>query len=129
MFSAGPIEEFDPGLPGVHAFRIRGRVDRDAMAAMARHMLGVFDRAEQVDMLLVFETDETSTPGAGLSAAAVEAQARSLGKVRNYVVANAPRGVGGLVEAMGRLIPVEAQSFDTEEGALAWLGVQPPPVG
>jgi hypothetical protein len=122
MLATDTIREYDAGIPGVFAFRITGEVDRDAMAAMSRRMSDVFDAAEdKVDMLLVFETDETSTPGASLSADAMKAQTQSLAKVRHYVVANAPGQAGGIVETMGKLMPVEAKSFDSETEAIAYL--------
>lgn len=125
MFDSDSIHETQNDIPGLYSFRITGEVDRRQMKEMSDYMTDVFDRHERVDMLLVFDTDETATPGASLSAEAVEAQAKSLSKVRNYVVANAPGRAGGIVEAMGRLIPVEARSFDTGDEALAWLREQP----
>lgn len=125
MFDSDNIHETQNDIPGPYSFRITGEVDRRQMKEMSDYMTDVFDRHERVDMLLVFDTDETATAGASLSTEAVEAQAKSLSKVRNYVVANAPGRAGGIVEAMGRLIPVEARSFDTRDEALAWLREQP----
>ena len=127
MFRTDTIAAFDTGLPGVHAFRITGQVTREDMAAMARHMLGVFERHGTVDMLLSFATGQTATPGAALSLDAVEVQAKSLSHVRNYATANAPGWAASMVRAMGTLLPVTARSFDTEEQALRWLAAPPRP--
>lgn len=126
MLSTPAIRQMSTDLPGLCAFRITGKVGRDDMKAMGDYMLGRFEEHDQVDMLLVFETDEGSELGASLSREAIEAQAKSLGKVRNYVVANAPDPAGGLVEAWGNILPVEARSFDTESEAMAFLQSQPP---
>ncbi len=126
MFSTAHVQEFPTEIPGLHAFRITGAVDRDDMKAMSHYMLDVFTDHDKVDMLLAFETQDASTAGSGLSWEAVEAQVKSLTNVRNYVVANAPGGAGGLVETMGKIMPVQARSFDTEAEALAWLRAQPP---
>lgn len=127
MFQSPAIREFDPGLPGVAAFRITARVTRDDMAALSDHMLGLFDRQGEIDMLLSFLTDDTATPGASLSVAALKAQVQSLSHVRNYAVAGAPAWAATMIETMGRLIPVRAQTFDSEAQALAWLGAQDRP--
>ncbi len=126
MFAAAHVHEFPTEIPGLYAFRVTGEVDRDDMKAMSAYMLDAFARHESVDMLLAFETDRTSTTGASLSWDAVKAQVKSLANVRNYVVANAPGHAGGLIETMGKIMPVDARSFDTEAEALAWLRTQPP---
>lgn len=126
MLTTANIKEFDPGLPRTYAFRIFDEVTRDDMEAMSARMNDAFDRDEgKVDMLLVFKTSKTSEAGASWSAEAMKAQGRSLSKVRNYVVANAPGQAGGVVETMGKAMPVEAKSFETEDEALEWLRTQP----
>ena len=118
------VSEIETDQPGLYGFRITGEVGREDMRQMSERMLAAFERHEKVDMLLVFETDKTSTADSSLSAEAMKAQVKSLAKVRNYVVANAP-GQAGIVEAMGKLMPVDARSFDTEDEARAWLREQP----
>lgn len=125
MLTTANIEEFDAGVPRTYAFRIHDEVQREDMDAMSERMNEAFDRDDgKVDMLLSFKTNKTSEMGAGWSVEAVKAQGRSLAKVRNYVVANAPGQAGGLVESMGKVMPVEAKSFDTEDAAIAWLKSQ-----
>ena len=120
------VQEIETDQPGLYGFRITGEVDREDMREMSEHMLAAFDRHDKVDMLLVFETDKTATTDSSLSSESLKAQFQSLSKVRNYVVANAPGQAGGIVETMGKLMPVDARSFDTEEDARAWLREQPP---
>jgi len=124
MLSTDTIQEFDPGIANVHAFRITGAVTRDDMAAMGERMNTLFDalpKDRKIDMLLVFDTDRSTEAGANWSTDAMTAQAKAVTNVRNYVVANAPGDAGGIVETVGRVLPVEAKSFDSEEAALAWL--------
>ncbi|WP_298431519.1 STAS/SEC14 domain-containing protein [uncultured Jannaschia sp.] len=128
MFATPTIREIPTDLPHLHAFRIVAEVTRDDMTAMSEHMLEVFDAAPtKVDMLLQFDTNATAEAGAGLSLDSLKARVASLAKVRNYVVSNAPGAAGGLVEAMGKVIPVEARAFETEDAALTWLKAQPAP--
>lgn len=128
MLTTANIEEFDAGVPRTFAFRIHDQVTRKDMEAMSERMNDVFDGDDgKVDMLLSFRTNKTSETGASWSGEAMKAQGRSLSNVRNYVVANAPGQAGGIVESMGKVMPVEAKSFDTEEDALAWLREQPQP--
>ncbi|GAA5072824.1 STAS/SEC14 domain-containing protein [Roseibacterium beibuensis] len=124
MLSTDTIQEFDPGIANVHAFRITGAVTRDDMAAMGERMNTLFDalpKDRKIDMLLVFDTDRSAEAGANWSTDAMTAQAKAVTNVRNYVVANAPGDAGGIVETVGKVLPVEAKSFDSEEAALAWL--------
>ncbi|MFW5881758.1 MAG: STAS/SEC14 domain-containing protein [Roseicyclus sp.] len=126
MITTETIKEFDIGMPRVHAFRIVSEVTREDMDAMAAHMNEVFDRDDgKVDMLLVFETEETSETGAGWSAEAMKSRFKSLANVRNYVVANPPEGAGGMISAMDKIMPVDARVFDSEREAVAWLKSQP----
>lgn len=127
MPATEPITPFNTGIPRVYGFRIRDEVDRHSMRQMASKMLDAFDAHEEVDMLLVFDTDKTSTPGASLSRDSLAAQMRSVANVRNYVVAKAPGQAGEIVETMGRMMPVQAKAFDSEEEALEWLKSQPAP--
>jgi hypothetical protein len=128
MLTTANVKEFKPGLPRTYAFRIYDEITKVDMEAMSARMNDAFDRdAGKVDMLLVFRTGKTSELGSGWTAEAIKAQGRSLTNVRNYVVANAPGQAGGIVETMGKVMPVEAKSFDTEEDALVWLKSQPRP--
>ena len=125
MLQSDAIQTMRTDIPGLQAFRVTGRVEKNDMDAMGAHMNDIFDTTEKVDMLLVFETDKSSAPGSGFSLDAMKAQAQSLAKVRNYVVANAPGQADSVIEGMGKIMPVTAKAFDTEAAALHWLRDQP----
>ena len=125
MLQTSTIREMPTDLPATYGFRITGRVTRDDMAAMGDRMLDAFDTHDTVDMLLVFDTEETAHTGASASLDAMKAQAKSLSRVRNYVVASPPGRAGDILEAMDKVMPVKAVTFDTEHEALEWLRAQP----
>ncbi|MBM2577392.1 STAS/SEC14 domain-containing protein [Jannaschia sp. Os4] len=126
MLRAGAIREVGTDRADLFAFRIDGEVSRDDMAAMGERMLAVFEAAPgPVDMLLIFDRYEGSETFAGLSWPAVRSRVESLGHVRRYVVAGAPDGAARMVEAMGALIPVEADAVADEAAAWALLGARP----
>jgi hypothetical protein len=118
MLTSGSIQKIGTTRPDLYAFRISGEITRDDMNDMATHMNDVFDKQEEVDMLLYFKDFEGSEAGSGLSVEALRSQFRALNSVRRYVVANAPESAGQMVEAMGKLLPVDAESFDDMDAAL-----------
>ena len=120
------IHPIEGDRPTLLAFRITGEVTREDMVGMARHVGDAFARHDTVDMLLVFDGFEGSETGAGLSPEVLQVQAASLWNVRAYVTAGAPDRAQAMIAAMGKLIPVDARSFDTEAEARAWLSAQPP---
>lgn len=111
----------------LYAFRISGEVGRDDMAAMARRMNDAFGRHDSVDMLLIFDDFDGRSTGAGLDPEVLKAEFRSLSNVNRYVVVGAPAAARGFLEAMGRLIPVEARTYDRGDVEKAWadLGARP----
>ena len=121
MLTTRTIRQFDSGLPGVFAFHVDGEVTKDDMHAMARCMNDAFDARDEVDMLLVFRSDEGATAGARLDIEVQKAQFRSLNKVRNYVVAGAPERAETMLETFEKIMPVDVTTFATESEALAYL--------
>ena len=119
------IHPFDPGLPATYGFRIDGKVTNEDMTAMAERVLEAFKMHDKIDMLLVFDAFDGSDTGASLSAAAIKAQASSLWNVRAYVTAAAPEKAGEMVETLGKMLPVEAHSFPTEDEATGYLASLP----
>lgn len=122
MLSTPSIEELSTTRPDLFAFKINGEVSKEDMRDMAQHMNDAFDAHSEVDMLLYFEDFKGAAPDAGLSLEAVQSQLRALSSVRRYVVANAPEQASDLVEAMGKLLPVEAEAFDGLDAAFKSLG-------
>ena len=125
MLNSPTIVQFDAGLSNTYAFRILGEVTEEDMSSMSELMLAAFEANDEVDMLLSFKSDEGSEFGASLSTETVKARFMSLSKVRNYVVAGAPRVARGMIEAFDHVIPVDARTFDSEAEAIAWLRTQP----
>ena len=112
----------------LYAFEIDGEVSAEAMEAMAETMNRAFDAHEdRVDMLLVFRDYGGSEAGAALDADVIASRFRSLVNVRRYVVVGAPAGANAMIEAIGKLIPVEATAFGADELDAAWtlLGARP----
>lgn len=113
--------------PTVYAFEIDGEVSAAEMQAMGETMNDAFDAHDEVDMMLIFRRYGGSEAGAGLDWDSITSRFRSLTKVGKYVTVGAPEGAETMIEAMGRVIPVDAKTFDLSEIDAAWahLGARP----
>ena len=112
----------------LYAFEIRGEVSGEAMESMARTMNEAFDEHDdKVDMLLVFRGFEGSETGATLDIEVVASRVRALSNVARYVVVGAPESANTMIEAMGKLMPVEAHTYPLARLDEAWtlLGARP----
>ena len=126
MLTTSAIRELPSPRPDLFAFAITGTVTRDDMAAMGARMVEAFDATpDKVDMLLIFEGYEGAEPLAGLSWPAIRSRAESLWEVNRYVVAGAPEAAASMIEAMDKVIPVKAETFDTAQAAWDALGGRP----
>lgn len=127
MLATKSINEIATDRADVFAFRIRGEVSSEDMQAMAARMNAAFDTHETVSMLLIFEGFEGSDTGAAFDIETIKAQFRALGKVDKYAVVDAPSSAAGMIETMGKVIPVEARTFDAGQEAEAWrfVGASP----
>jgi hypothetical protein len=126
MLMTPTIREIATPSPTLFAFRISGTVTRADMAAMGERMVEAFDaRPDKVDMLLIFDGYEGAEPLAGFSWPALRSRVESLWEVDRYVTAGAPDAASEMIEAMGKVIPVEARAFDDEDAAWHYLGRQP----
>ncbi len=123
MLSTSSIEEFSTSRSDLFAFRLSGQVTRQDVTSMARYMNEVFDAEKQVDILLYFEQFDGFDADAVLDVETAKSQARALSSVRRYVVANAPGGAAGLLDAIGQFLPVEAESFEGLDHAFKSLGI------
>lgn len=125
MFRYGAISEIPTDRPTVQAFRIDGHIDDDASEALAKHMNGVFDRHDQVNMLLDF----TGFSGSGWDSLfdddVVKSRFRALSKVSRYAVIGAPDRAARMIGIMDKIIPVDARAFDADEAEAAWAFVDP----
>lgn len=126
MLDTTSISEIPTTEPSLYAFRITGTVTRDAMEAMGRRMVDVFEmRPGKVDMLLIFDGYEGAEPMSGLSWPALKSRVESLWEVDRYVTAGAPEAASDMVEAMGKIIPVEAHAFATAGEAWSFFDAGP----
>ncbi len=126
MLATPSIRELPAPRPRLHAFRVTGTVTRDDMAAMGRRMVDVFEASdEKVDMLLIFDGYEGAETLAGMSWPAIRSRTEALWSVDRYVVAGAPEGAEGMIEAMDAVMPVRAETHDTARAAWAALGAAP----
>lgn len=114
--------------PQVYAFEIDGKVTSDDMEDMANVMNAAFDAHDSVDMLLIFRHFDGSEVGAGFDWASIKSRFRSLTNVGQYVVVGAPDSAADMIELMGKVIPVEAKTFEMAELDKAWAAVDARPV-
>nr|WP_299563290.1 STAS/SEC14 domain-containing protein [uncultured Sulfitobacter sp.] len=99
----------------MYAFRVHGEVSREDMTAMAQAVNEIFDSHEEnVDLLMIFDRYKGAEAGAALSWESLKSRFRSLANVGRYVVVGTPDQVEDMIDFIGNLIPVEAETFDEE---------------
>lgn len=122
-FKFGPIQEIPTDSPKVHAFRITGHIDDDASEALAKHMNRVFDRHDNVNMLL----DMTGFIGNDWDTLfdedVISSRFRALKHVSRYAVVGAPDRAAKMIEIIDKIIPVDARAFEAREADAAWVFV------
>ena len=113
--------------PATYAFEIKGKVRSQDMETMADMMNEAFDAHDKVNMLLVFTDYDGSEMGAGYDWSSIKSRFRSLANVDKYVAVGAPDAASGMIEMMGKVMPVEARTFDLAELDAAWayVGARP----
>jgi len=114
--------------PDLYAFRIDGQVPADQMERMAEAMNEAFDKHDaKIDMLMVFENFDGSEAGALFDGDVIASRFRSVIHVDRYVVVGAPEQARTMIEAMGKLMPVEPITYPLEQMDDAWrlLDAQP----
>ena len=125
MLTLPSVTQVATSRSDLFAFRITGEVSREDMTAMAEYMNDVFDaHEEKVDMLMIFDRYDGAETGATWSWEALKSRFRSVTNVNRYVVVGAPEAAENLIEAMGALIPVKAETFDEEIAAWRALGAE-----
>jgi len=97
-FAHGPIAEIPTDSDTVHAFRINGHIDDDASEALAKHMNGVFDRFEKVDMLLDLTGFSGSDWDSMLDGDVIISRLRALRHVSKYAVIGAPENASRMIK-------------------------------
>jgi len=112
----------------LYAFRISGEVSTGEMERMSETMNEAFDQHEgKVDMLMVFEPFAGSEGGSLFDGDVIASRLRSIVHVDRYVVVGAPEKANAMIEAMGKLMPVEPVTYPLERLDDAWrlLDAQP----
>lgn len=128
LFHHGPIEQIETSADTVYAFRITGHIDDDASEAMAEFMNDVFDRQDNVNMLLDLTGFTGSDWDSMLDGDVIQSRFRALKHVKRYAVIGAPERAAKMIGFMDKIIPVEAKAFDTSERDAAWAFVGAAPV-
>ena len=124
----GTVTRIPTDRADLYAFEIDGEVTSEAMESMSETMNAAFDaHPEKVDMLLVFREFAGSEVGATLDGDVIASRFRALTNVDRYVVVGAPGAAETMIEAMSKLMPVEARTFPLAELDAAWalLGARP----
>ena len=92
---------------------------------MGERMLDAFEAEPKTDMLLIFDGYEGSETFSALSRPGIESMVKSVSEVGRYVVAGAPKAAQTMVEAFGKVLPLETRAFDDPAEAWAFLGARP----
>jgi len=126
LFSHGAIQEIATDGADIYAFKVTGHIDDDASEAMAEFMNDVFDRKEDVNMLLDLTGFTGSDWDSMLDGDVIESRFRALRHVKKYAVIGAPDRAAKMIGLMDKVIPVEAKAFDASDVAAAWAFVGAP---
>lgn len=118
MLKRDSILQVNTSRDDLYAFRITGEVSSEDMEAMAEHMNAVMDAHEnQIDMLLIFDRYDGAESGASFGWESIKSRFKALSNVNRYVVVGAPDSAQQMIDAMGSVIPVKAETYDTEIAA------------
>ena len=118
MLTTNSITQVKTSRPDLYAFRITKMVTHEDMEAMAEVMNDAFDRHEdKIDMLLIFDRYDGAESGATWSWEALQSRFKSITNIRRYVVVGAPESAEDLIVSMSRIMPVDAETHDTEIAA------------
>jgi hypothetical protein len=120
------IERCETDRPTLLAYRVRGRITRDAIEGMASEVAAAFDSEGEIDLLVLLQEWDGIDAGAVLSGERAKVQARSIRHVRRYGVVGAPAWAESLINAFDTLLPLEARTFAPEDEASAWAWVGEP---
>ena len=122
MLRTQSVTQIATSRDDLFAFRINGEVSKNDMTAMAQYMNDVFDTEDRkVDMMLSFDRYDGAAAGASFSWEAIKSRVKAVWNVNRYIVVGAPDKAEAMVETMGKVIPVKAETYDEE--AAAWRAV------
>lgn len=118
MLNTKSILQVATSRSDLYAFRIVQEVSAEDMEAMSELMNSVFDSHEgKVDMLMIFDRYDGAETSAGWSWESLKSRFKSLSNVNRYVVVGAPESARDMIDFMGRLIPVQSETYDSEVAA------------
>ncbi|MBM2290508.1 STAS/SEC14 domain-containing protein [Sulfitobacter pseudonitzschiae] len=108
----------------LYVFRITGEVSAEDMSELAAYMNDVFDKPGKVDLMLIFDRYDGAESGASFSWETLKSRLRAVSNLNKYVVVGASDHAAELIEAMGSVIPVDAETFDEEISAWRYLDAE-----
>lgn len=127
MLCCPTISETQTSRPDVFAFHITQSVTEADMDRIATYMCDQFKAHDDVSMILIFEPADGPVAEAKLDPDLGKSKLRALEKVSKFAVVGAPENGNAILDAMARIIPVEARPFRRAELDAAWqmMGANP----
>lgn len=109
--------------PDLLIFEVRSKIAKSDIEGMAEAVEGAIDTLGEVDILLIFARFEGATLGAVFDVEATKVSPRSTAHVRRYGVVGAPNFAKAMIHLFDPVIPVDAETFDLDDLAVArsWI--------
>lgn len=101
------------------AFTFGVVLDKDAIEAMAQEVEQAMAQYEDLRLLLDLTLTSEFEASAFLSLKGALTSGRSIGPVSRYAVVAAPEMAAAAIESFGKLLPLEARTFEAREIAKA----------
>ena len=127
-FKTGPVAEIPNTADNVYAFRVHGVMDAETSKSLSDYVNTIFDNAAgDVHFLFDLTEFEGRERPAVLDMDAMKARLRSVANIGRYAVVGAPETAETMIEAMDKVVPVDARTFASDEREKAWafVGAQP----
>ncbi|MHB2206405.1 SpoIIAA family protein [Methylobacterium sp. CM6257] len=116
----GSVIQRDAPRPDLVAFEIKDRITKPDIEWMSSIADAAMKAHSKIDMLLIMSNYEGTDLGARFDGYANEVMARSVARIRAYVVVGAPMFARAMIKLSGTIMPVETKTFDLSEEAAAW---------
>ena len=129
-FTHGGVSEIPNDAGDVYAFRVHGLLDDDTSAALADYVNGIFDKHEnEVHLLLDLTEFEGNESGTSIFRGEVlKSRLRAVSNIGKYAVIGAPDTAERMINAMDKIIPVDARTFEPGDREAAWNFVNAQPI-
>ncbi|WP_295316029.1 STAS/SEC14 domain-containing protein [Roseobacter sp.] len=123
----GSVAEIPTTTDDTFAFTVKGHIGEETSEVLAAYMNDVFDRHDDVSMLLDLTEFTGSDSSSILNREVLKSRLRSLTHMKRYAVIGAPEAAGRMISLFDHLIPVEAKAFASDETDAAWafVGARP----